>query len=394
LSALADFVPLRTESVDSIRARIDTGVNAGLDPTDPRWTDTTPGGFFWDHTQVVALEAEMLWDFGSTELPASVFLPFSWGDYLDYWGELLDVPRKDEVAAIGVVTLENTGTTSQIVGPGTQVAAPTQDPEAEPLVYLTTVDAFTLLPGTSADVAVQAEEAGSQYNIAAGSVTMMLSGLDGVTVVNAASITGGADVEADDPYKARLLLEFSSTRGGGTQDDYVAEGLARPGVGGVVVEPRWAGPGTVRLVLTDPAGSPLSAPAVAVEQEFWDPPSAPGDGLGAAPIDAVTTVATVAELAVATELWLQLLEGYTVSGEPGKQDLSAAISTAVMNYVNSLKPGEDVLLHRVMQAALEVPGVYNVVQVTINTLLADLAVSALQVARAAVGAVTMTTAAP
>jgi hypothetical protein len=48
-----------------------------------------------------ALEAELLWDFASTELPASFFLPFSWGIYLDYWGELLGVGRKDEARATG-----------------------------------------------------------------------------------------------------------------------------------------------------------------------------------------------------------------------------------------------------------------------------------------------------
>lgn len=161
MATLAEFEPLRAESVDSIRGRVDAGINAGLDPTDPRWTDTTPGGFFYDHTQVLALEAELLWDFASTELPASLFLPFSWGVYLDYWGDLLGVPRKDEVAALGEVTLENTGTEDQIIAQGTQVAAEGQNPDEESLVYLTTANSFTLAAGASITTPVVAEDPGS-----------------------------------------------------------------------------------------------------------------------------------------------------------------------------------------------------------------------------------------
>jgi uncharacterized phage protein gp47/JayE len=391
VATLAEFAPLRAESVDTIRARVDAGVNAGLDPVDPRWTDTTPGGFFWDHTQVLSLEAELLWDFASTELPASFFLPFSWGIYLDYWGELLGVGRKDEARAIGEVTFTNTTAVDVPVGTGAEVAATTADPDAEPLVFTTTGSAVAPALG-EVSVAVQAEDPGSQYNVAPGAVSLILSTLEGLTVTNAAAMSSGADVEADEAYKARLLVEFSSARGGGTREDYIAGALARPGVGGVVVEPRWAGPGTVRLVLTDANGQALSGPAVAIEQEYWDPASAPGTGLGAAPINHLVTVATVAVLTPTIKLWLQLAAGYTITAEAGKEDISAAISAAVWAFERALAAGDDVLLNRVREAALKVPGVYDVPQVHINAVLANYAVTALQIARP--GTVTLTTDAP
>jgi uncharacterized phage protein gp47/JayE len=331
VTTLAEFTPLRAESVDTIRARVDAGVNAGLDPVDPRWTDTTPGGFFWDHTQVLSLEAELLWDFASTELPASFFLPFSWGIYLDYWGELLGVGRKDEARAIGEVTFTNTTAVDVPVGTGAEVAATTADPDAEPLVFTTTGSAVAPALG-EVSVAVQAEDPGSQYNVAPGAVSLILSTLEGLTVTNAAAMSSGADVEADEAYKARLLVEFSSARGGGTREDYIAGALARPGVGGVVVEPRWAGPGTV------------------------------------------------------------LAAGYTITAEAGKEDISAAISAAVWAFERALAAGDDVLLNRVREAALKVPGVYDVPQVHINAVLANYAVTALQIARP--GTVTLTTDAP
>lgn len=380
MAALAEFAPLRSESIDTIRARVDAGVNAGLDPADPSWRDTTPAGFFWDHTQTMALEAELLWDMASVELPASVFLPFSWGIYLDYWGALLSVPRKDAAAASGEATFTNTTGASLLIGTGSQVAAPANDPEQEPLIYATTADA-TVAAGDSVTLPILATATGSEYNVAVDAVTLPLGALAGVTVTNADQITGGADVESDPPYKTRLLLEFSASRGGGTKDDYVAAALARPGIGAVVVEPRWAGNGTVRLILTDQDNNPLSVGKIAEEQEYWDPTGVPGDGEGAAPINHVVTIATPAAVTVDTILDLDLDAGFTVTGEVGKEDVAAKVTAVVSAYIDSLKAGDDVQLHRVLAAAIGVTGVHEVSSVTLEGVAADFAISALQVAQ-------------
>jgi uncharacterized phage protein gp47/JayE len=380
MPTLAEFKPLRDESIDSIRARIDSGVNAGLDPADPLWRDTTPGGFFYDHTQALGLEAELLWDFASLELPASFLLPFSWGIYLDYWGELLDVPRKDAAAALGEVTFTNTTSEAVLVGTNTQVAAESDDPDEEPLAYLTTTD-VTLDPAESGTVPVVAADSGTQYNVAEDAVVLMLSPVPGIVLTNEDAISGGADVEEDEPYKRRLLLEFSSARGGGTADDYLATGLARPNVGHVVVEPRWAGAGTVRLVLRDPQNNPLSTPALEAEQDFWDPVGAPGDGEGEAPINHVVTVATVALLNVVVAATVKLLAGFSLDGAGATENVSDSVIAAIRGYIDTLDPGEDVQRNRVMSAIIEVPGVHDVTALTLDGSATDRAVAALQVAR-------------
>jgi uncharacterized phage protein gp47/JayE len=376
---LDQFVPLRDESIDTIRARIDAGVNAGLDPGDPRWQDTTPGGFFWDHTQAAALEAELLWDMASMELPASFFLPFSWGTYLDYWGEILTVDRKDAAFASGALTFTNPSATLPVtVSTGVEVAAPTSDPEADPLVFETT-EAATLAPSASATLAVQAAEPGSEYNVAANAVTLVLSSV-AVNAVNADAMSGGADVETDEAYKRRLLLEFSAARGGGTEDDYIAETLALPGVGFVVVQRLWAGAGTVRLVVTDTENNPMSAAAVASIQSYWD---------GAAPIGHIVTVATVAALAVAVSATIVFNAGFSLDGAGGTEAARQAIVDAIGGYINGLLPGEDVVLNRVIAAIVALPAVYNVTALTLNGSAADVVVGPLQVAQVS-GAPTLT----
>jgi len=376
MPALAEFQPLFTESIDTIRARIDANVNAGLDPTDVRFQDTIPGSFFWDHTQTFAMEAEFLWDFASTELVASFFLPFSWGIYLDYWGELLDVARKAPVKASGVVEFTNPSAAPVIVGPGSQVGALAPDEESEPLTYVVTVGG-TVAPAATVAMAVEAFDPGSLFNVGANSVTLVLSGLGALTVNNPAPMTGGEDEELDEPYKARLLLEFSAQRGGGTQADYVAEALAFPSVGHAVVQPVWDGAGTVRVIITDPNNDPLSGTVVAALQAQMDP--LPANGLGTAPINSTVTVATAAFTNIAVAATISYEAGYSEDGAGGTEPLADALLAAVTEYVDSLEPGEDVQRNRVISALIEVRGVYDVTALTLNTGGGDVAVAPLEV---------------
>lgn len=381
MAVLADWTPLRAESIDTIRARIDAGTNAGLDPADPRWTDTTPAGFFWDHTQTFALEGELLWDMASVELPASFFLPFSWGIYLDYWGELLSVLRKDEVHATGIVTFTNQTGQPITVGSGTEVAAPANDPDSDPLSF-TTAEAATVAVNGTADLPVVAAEGGTEYNVAADAISLVLSPLVGLTVTNADPITTGADVEGDDAYKQRLLLEFSAARGGGTRDDYVAEALAQPGVGHVVVEPRWAGNGTVRLIVTTASNDPMSTTAIAAIQQYFDPAPEAGNGVGAAPINHVVTVATVSAVVVAIAATIELEAGFTLTDDGVNENITQALTDAIDAYFATLLPGDDVQHNRVLAAMMDVTGVHDVTSLSLaGSTTADTAIATLEVAR-------------
>jgi uncharacterized phage protein gp47/JayE len=394
MAALTEFEPLRTETVDTIRARIDANVNAGLDPADLRWQDTVAGGFFFDHTQAFALELEGVYDYVSVELPASFFLPFSFGIYLDYWGELLDLPRGQPAAAHGTVTLENTTAQPVPVAAGFEVAVPSADPSVDPLTFRTDTSltlAATGDPGAIADVAITATETGSEYNVAAHAIEQVVSPVSGVTVDNAAGTSDGADEELDEPYKARLLLEFTGARGGGTTDDYIAETLAEfSSVGHVVVQAAWSGPNTVRLIISGHSNEALSGTLVAEVQTYWDTH---------APVGADVTVATVTDETIAVAAALVLLPGYTLDGTGGTVAIRAALDAAEGDYFDSLSAGGDVQHNRAIAALLGVEGVYDVTNLTLDPgtgpVAADVAIPDLSTARlAGPGAYTETTGGP
>jgi uncharacterized phage protein gp47/JayE len=376
---------LTAETVDSIRARMDLDANAGMEPTDPGYLDLTEGGFYFDLTQAPVLEAARLWDFMATEVVAAMFVQGAWGEYLDMHGEMLGVERKDEVKATGEVTF--TGDAGTLIATDTEVAEPTEDPDADPVTFVT-VESGTIPGDPEADppitdsitLRVEAVEPGPEGNVAVGQVSFLLSPIDGIEAVNNASgITGGADVESDEAYQARLLLEWRSPGAAGNVADYERWALAYPGVGFVTVEAVWAGAWTVRLVVTDPERNPASAEVVTGLKALLDPGDGTGEGL--APVGANVTVATVIPVTINAEATVTFENGYSLDGASGTVALSDVIESAVQDYLNSLPPGEDVVAAKVESLFFRIAGIYDVSAVKLNGFAANFIVGPEQVAQ-------------
>jgi uncharacterized phage protein gp47/JayE len=445
-----DFLPLSNESIDSIRARIDADINAGLVPTDPTYLDLTEGGFAWDLTQAPALEIERLWDFLASEVPAAAFVTFAWGDYLDLHGEVLNVERKDAAQATGTVTF--TGEDDTAVPTGTQVAVPQATPDSDPIIF-ETIESGTITDGT-VDLTVRAIEAGTTGNVAASAISLLMTPIDDVeSVTNADATRGGFDVEDDDSYRSRLLLEYSAAQGSGTIADYKRYCLSNSGVGFVTVEPntKWDGSdsgGYVRVTITDPNNDPVTETVLQEVQDLLDPPEhkttasvafnvasdatltvestagfassgtlrwrdqeidytgvtattftgcsssgsgtvAVGDriwqggasGNGLAPIGHNVYVQTVSVVTIDVDATVTYETGYSADGTGGTAALQSLIESAIRSYVDTLDPGEDVVLARVEAQFFRVLGVYDVSGVQLNSTSANVTIGANQVAQ-------------
>lgn len=278
MSDLLNFLPVRKETVASIRARLETDINAGKDPEDQSFWDTMDGTPTADVLMTCALEFERLWDVATTDIPASAFVSSAWGEYLDRFGDELQIERKDAVKATGELTF--TGTDGTVIPAGTQVSTEAANIEDEPVVVVTT-ETGEIGDVISGEVTLPAEalEAGTDGNISAGAAVFLLTPITADTlpsVENTAPFLSGADVESDEAYRDRLLVAYSASRGGGSMDDYRAWALGYDGVGNVRVVPLWLGPGTVRLVITDPENNAASNEVVNGLQAHLDPFSASG----------------------------------------------------------------------------------------------------------------------
>lgn len=379
MTDLLDFLPLRSETMARIRARMDADVNAGYGPDDPSRRDTTLGGFYWDLSQVAAMEAERLWDMASIEIPAAAFPTFAFGRYLDEHGATYNLPRTDNAKATGQVTF--TGPDDTVVGAGIQLAREAADPLDDDVIYQTT-EGGVIASGT-VTLPVEALLAGLNGNAPTGSVTTIITGLSGVAAINAAPISGGADVETDEDYRTRLLNLLQEPQGAGTVADYERWALAYPGVGFVTVTPLASGPGTVTVTVTDDQNSPVSPSLISGLQDYLDP--VPGEGRGQAPVGAIVTVATPTSVAVAITAKIEHDDGYTLDGTAGTIETRSRIMTALTDYVSNLGPGQEVVLAHIIGALFRVPGVHDV---SVTAPSANVAITASQVAD--LGTVTLT----
>lgn len=375
--ALLDFLPLFQETTASIRARIDADANAGIDPTDPAFLDTTQGGIYYDITQPVVLELERLWDAVATEYPAAAFPGFAWGPYLDQWGVTLNLPRKDAVKATGVVTF--TGSPGTLIGTGTQVGTVQTDPDVSPPSFVTT-ESGTIPGGGSIDLDVEAAVGGSLGNVAPGTITILISPVTpsgGVSAItNADSTSGGAEVETDDDYRTRILLQLSQPAGAGNVTDYERWALAYPGVGHVAVTPIWAGPGTVHVIITDANSQPVAGAVVTGLQNELDPIAGEGEGL--APIGATVTVDTPTLVTVNLSATVVHEPGYSLDGGSGTVATRADIEAAIEDYFKTLSAGDDVYIRHVEARFFAVTGVLDVTSLLLNGAGTNVTITALQ----------------
>lgn len=451
MADLIDFIPLVQENIDTIRARLDTDVNAGVDPTSQSFVDTTEGGFYHDLTQAVALEIERLWDFASAEVPAVAFPLYAWGEFLDDHGETLGLERKPATAAGGEVRF--TGTIDTLIASGTEVATAPSDVDQDPIVFATTIEAT--IPGAGfIDVPVAAVDAGAQGNVLANNITVLSTPNSGVaSVSNPEAATGGADVESDEDYRERILLQLSTAQGAGTIADYERWALAYPGVGVVTVTPVWDGPGTVHVVVADPEQNPVSTATKWGLQDYLDPPRSLarttttitlpvatipvdstagfdargtirvegqevdytgltstsftgctggtgtvttggrvaqgfGQGRGIAPIGASVTVDTITTTTVNVSSSLTFDDRHSLDGDGGTIPTRSQLEAEYRAYVNALKPGEGVVLKRVESRFFRVPGVIDIADTELNGDTRNVAIGATAVAVA--GTITLT----
>lgn len=380
---ITERIPLISVTVEEVRGRVDADANAGLDPEDDRFMDTTQGGFYWDLTQPLILEMSRLWDFGATEVPAAIYVASSWGSNLDDHGETIDVPRKDSASATGEVTFK--GLEGTIIGVGAQIGVAQTDPDEDPPSYVTT-EGGTIGASKELTLAVKAEEPGAAGNVAAGAASFLLSPVEGIeSVENAEGITGGADVESDQSYRARLLLEYGAAQGAGNVADYKRWALSYPGIGFVTVQPLWAGAGTVLVVVTDEENNPVSGTVVSGLQAELDP--VPGEGAGKAPVGAVVTVSTPTSKTVNVKAKIELETGYTLDGAGGSIAVRSDLERVLSEYVDRLAAGEDVLLNKTESRFFLIEGVHNIVSVKLNEVAADAAIANSEVAQ--LGTVTL-----
>lgn len=376
---ITDQFPLATETTESVLARLQADENAGIDPSDPLYADALPGSVWDDLARADALEFDRLYDRLFNEIPAAAIPSGATSTWLDQWAAVVlppDQQRKPATYAAGVVTF--TGADGTDVTEGAQLSTEAPAAGVDPITFQ--VAESGTIDGGSIDLPIQAIDEGSAGNVAANAVTVLETPIDGVTISNAAAITGGSDVETDEALSGRIVKKLQGVNGAGNVDYYENLTLAQPGIYFVTVQPNTPTVGHVTIVCRDVNGDPLPDPIIDAYQAVVDPSADAGQGAGLAAPGATVIVTTPSTMAVAVDATLVLDDGYSLDGSDGTQDLTADITAAVLKYGGTLGVGDDPLHNKVLAAIIDVLGVTNVSALTLNGAGGDVAIDDTHVA--------------
>lgn len=274
-------------------------------------------------------------------LARQIFPDSAEGEYLNRWGVIWGVERRQAVSAKGAVTF--TGDDGTVIPAGAEL-------QRSDLTLFTTDATVTIASGVAV-AQVTAEVAGEAGNTAQGSIFAFVSpiaNIDSQALVNTGGLVGGVDVEDDDSYLERLLERIQQPPQGGSAQDYVIWAKEIPGVTDVWVRPLEDGPGTVTVyfMMYDayPDGVPESGDVATVQAHIEE----------VKPVTAIVTVRAPIGVELDFTVDLTLNPGYV------EADVEDAVEASLKDMLRrDAEPGGTINLSRITEAINLTEGVYS-----------------------------------
>lgn len=335
----------------------------------PSDIDKSEGSFIWDAQAPVAfmLSEAALW---AQELLRRGFASTVASDRPDIRSAELDlrtaehgITRREAVASSGSVVF--TGKPGTTVPAGTYVATPADEGSGESSVEYVTTSGVTLGDLGTGTAPIRAVTPGSNGNVPAGVIQLMMTSVSDVTsVTNPEPTRSGTDTESDQSLLERFYTKVRSQGTSGNKAQYMQWANEIAGVGGVEVAPLWKGPGTVGLYLLDTDKRAASQDIVDAVQQHIDP-SQDGQGEGVAPAGPVITVMPAAEVPIDISVKVQRTQE-----QPSTMDeIRKLIEDGVRTYLQQIAFNrKDPLVRytRIAAVLLDIPIIVDYSDLTIN----------------------------
>lgn len=216
---------------------------------------------------------------------------------------------------------------------------------------------------------LECEQTGSKGNSYVGNILPLQYIVDLVVseIIDNTPYYPGRDEETDDELRERALSVINNDSFGGNIQDYINFVTAIEGVGTAKVYPAWKGGGYVLVSVVDSDYEPISSEFITQIKEIVDPEESTGEGYGTAPIGHFVTITTPEKSNISISFKVMLEEGLDVP------NVEEAIEQKIEEYFDSERRrfGQDVTSlaiyrARITAAILEVEGVSNVLDLTLN----------------------------
>ncbi len=326
----------------------------------PPGINTKEGDFFWDATRPTAIEKAELVQLKLQHFLRLCFPQTSYGQYLDFLGEMKGVFRHPATPAIGTVIF--TGQPGTVIPAGFVVL--TEATGSFSAIEFKTKERTQIGEDGTAAVAAECLEPGTIGNVAANTITLLSEPINGIaSVTNPEPFTGGTEMEDDDSFRERVLVAYDEPLSG-AKKDYERWAKEVPGVGAVYVVPLWNGPGTVKILVIDANGQPANQELIDAVQNHIAPDGNLGGGL--APIGADVTVDAPEVFAVDIAFSLFLKDGY--DAEIVVENIKARLRDFMAGFELNTgdRPPERITVTRVGYEILSVDGAADYASLTLN----------------------------
>ncbi len=231
----------------------------------PADIDDTPGGFPYDFTMPAAIEKSDFIQYYLVRSLQIAFPQFSWGVWLDYHGQQVNLTRHKAKRAKGKLLLAGTAGTE--IEKGTVFCVPAT--QYTPAVGFSTDDVCVIGDDGTVEIDITAVDDGPDSNVRADSIVIMEEPIDEITAItNPDPVKGGAAEESNDDFYDRIAEEYANSRTFLGNDNDYRRWAKEAGAGDCIVDPAFDGPGTVQLVLTDTNGQPANEELIKMVYDY------------------------------------------------------------------------------------------------------------------------------
>jgi uncharacterized phage protein gp47/JayE len=314
------------------------------------------GSFINETISPVALEIGTVYrEF--EKILAIMFLEDTWDEYLDKKALEFGIERKKGTYADGKVTI--TGNDNTVIPIGTLVSTNSN------LIFSTTVEATIL--GGSVEIPIKSEEIGSKYNVLSNTIINLPVSIVGITSINNnLPTTGGTNIETDEELKSRLLLQIQNPSTSGNEAHYKLWTMSVDGVGACKIFSLWNGPGTVQVVIVDSNKKVANETLINSVADYIETQR---------PIGPTVSVISAAEKVINVDVTLTINTGYTL------ETIKTSIEENINKYLQDIAFNADYVSYaRIGGIILDTDGVIDYSNLKLNNLMANIAISAKEVA--------------
>jgi len=270
------------------------------------------------------------------------------GKWLDLKVREVGIQRRPAVKAQLKLTFRTAAlAASDIAIPVGTICKSRKDQQGNEYRFLTTEAGLIEQGSSETTVLAEAEKPGKIWNVATGTVTRMVTKINGIASISNDEplVREGSDGETDEALRQRAILTWETLGLGGTRKAYEAWAMSVPGVRAVsILDDFPFGPGTVGVVILGDAGMP-SLTLIADVQTAID---------SRKPLTA--DVRVLAPEIVEMSLSLRI----THYADADTTTLDEEIRSRISGFNAALQLGEGLLLARIVQLIFAIPGIYNV----------------------------------